>query len=83
MAQNKVNTIEIPEISVILATKGDKVGFLKNCIESLKRQKFRNFEIIVVSKKFPKQLEDLFESEHVRFLEDKGSTLGAAEKLGC
>jgi GT2 family glycosyltransferase len=82
MAENKVNTVETPAISVILATKGDKLGFLKNCIESLKKQKFRNFEIIVVSKRFPKQLEDLFESEHIRFLEEKGSTLGAARNLG-
>jgi glycosyltransferase involved in cell wall biosynthesis len=82
MAENKVNAFETPAISVILATKGDKLGFLKNCIESLKKQKFRNFEIIVVSKRFPKQLEDLFESELIRFLEEKGSTLGAARNLG-
>ena len=82
MAENKVNAVEAPAISVILATKGDKLEFLKNCIESLKKQKFRNFEIIVVSKRFPKQLEDLFESEHIRFLEEKGSTLGAARNLG-
>lgn len=82
MAENKVNNIENPAISVILATKGDKSIFLKNCVESLKRQSFRNFEIIVVSKKFPKQLEDLFESEHIRFFEEKGTTLGAARNLG-
>jgi glycosyltransferase involved in cell wall biosynthesis len=82
MMKNEVNTLEIPAISVILATKGDKLGFLKNCIVSLKKQTFRNFEIIVVSKKFPKQLEDLFESEHMRFLEEKGSTLGAARNFG-
>jgi GT2 family glycosyltransferase len=78
----ELNTFEPPAISVILATKGDKVEFVRNCIESLKKQKFRNFEIILVSKKFPKQLEDLFESEHIEFLEEKGSTLGAARNLG-
>jgi len=82
MAENNINSVEAPEISVILATKGDKLGFLKNCIESLEKQKFSNFEIIVVSKKFPKQLEDLFKSEHIRFLEENGSTLGAARNLG-
>jgi GT2 family glycosyltransferase len=82
MAENKVNAFKTPAISVILATKGNKLGFLKNCIDSLKKQKFRNFEIIIVSKKFPKQFEDLFESEHIRFLEEKGSTLGAARNLG-
>jgi GT2 family glycosyltransferase len=82
MTENNVNTVEIPAISVILATKGDKLEFLKNCIESLKKQKFRNFEIIVVSKRFPKQLENLFESEQIRFIEENGSTLGAARNLG-
>jgi len=82
MTKNEINPVDAPAVSVILATKGDKLDFLKNCIESLKKQKFRNFEIIVVSKKFPKQLEDLFESEHIRFLEEKGSTLGAARNLG-
>ncbi len=82
MTENEVNTVESPEVSVILATKGDKLGFLKNCLESLKKQKFRSFEIIVVSKRFPEQLKDFFESEHIRFLEEKGSTLGAARNLG-
>jgi GT2 family glycosyltransferase len=82
MAENNVDTIVLPAISVVLATKGDKLDFLKKCLESLKKQKFRNFEIIVVSKRFPKPLENLFESEHIRFLEEKGSTLGAARNLG-
>lgn len=82
MAENNVNSVEAPEISIILATKGDKLGFLKNCIESLEKQKFSNFEIIVVSKKFPKQLEDLFKSEHIRFL-GKWIDLGGGEKLRC
>jgi GT2 family glycosyltransferase len=82
MAENKANTVETPAISVIVATRGDKLEFLKNCLRSLKNQKFRNFEIIVVSKKLPKQLEDQFVSEHIRFVEEKGSTLGAARNLG-
>lgn len=82
MTENKANNVETPAISVIVATRGDKLEFLKNCIRSLKNQKFRNFEIIVVSKKFPKQLEGQFEGEHIRFVEEKGSTLGAARNLG-
>ncbi len=82
MVESEVDNVEFPEISVILATKGDKTGFLKNCLDSLKRQKFRNFEIVVVSKSFPKQLEGLFENGRIRFLEEKGSTLGAARNLG-
>lgn len=82
MEENELYNTENPAVSVILATKGDKLGFLKKCIDSLKKQKFRNFEIIVVSKKFPEKLEDLFESEHIRFLKEKGSTLGAARNLG-
>jgi glycosyltransferase involved in cell wall biosynthesis len=81
MAENQINSAEIPAISVILATRGSNIGFLRNCIESLKNQTFRNFEIIVVSKN-PKQLQDLFESEHISFIEEKGSTLGAARNLG-
>ena len=82
MTENKGDAVEFPAISVVLATKGDKLEFLKNCMESLKKQKFRNFEIIVVSKKFPKQLEDMFESEQIKFLKEEGSTLGAARNLG-
>jgi GT2 family glycosyltransferase len=79
---NNLGEAENPIISVILATKGDKLGFLKNCLESLKKQKFRRFEIIVVSKRYPEQLRELFESENVIFLEETGSTLGAARNLG-
>jgi GT2 family glycosyltransferase len=82
MAQNNVRTVESPAVSVILATKGDKLDLLKNCLESLKKQTFRDFEIIVVSKRFPIQLEDLFKSGNVRFIEENGSTLGAARNLG-
>jgi glycosyltransferase involved in cell wall biosynthesis len=82
MTENQFSAVEAPEISVIVATRGDKLEFLKNCIRSLKNQKFRNFEIIVVSKKLPKQLEGQFENEHIRFIEEKGSTLGAARNLG-
>jgi GT2 family glycosyltransferase len=82
MAENNSNFLETPAISVIVATRGDKLEFLKNCLWSLKNQKFRDFEIIVVSKKFPKGLEDLFEKEHISFIEEKGSTLGAARNLG-
>jgi GT2 family glycosyltransferase len=82
MAQNNVGTVESPAVSVILATKGDKLDLLKNCLESLKKQTFRDFEIIVVSKRFPIQLEDLFKSGNVRFIEENGSTLGAARNLG-
>jgi GT2 family glycosyltransferase len=82
MAENKISRVKPPAISVIVATRGDKLGFLKNCLESLNKQKFRNFEIIVVSKKFPEQLKDIFESAHIRFLDEKGSTLGAARNLG-
>jgi GT2 family glycosyltransferase len=82
MAENNSNSLETPAISVIVATRGDKIEFLKNCLLSLKNQQFRNFEIIVVSKRFPKELEDLFETENIRFIEEKGSTLGAARNLG-
>ena len=82
MAENNSNSLETPAISVIVATRGDKLNFLKNCLLSLKNQKFRNFEIIVVSKRFPKELEDLFQAENIRFIEEKGSTLGAARNLG-
>jgi GT2 family glycosyltransferase len=82
MVENNANTVETPAISVIVATKGDKLEFLKNCLVSLKNQTFKNFEIIVVSKRFPKELEELFESEHIIFVEEKGSTLGAARNLG-
>jgi GT2 family glycosyltransferase len=82
MEKNESVAVETPMISVVLATKGDKLDFLKNCLESLKKQKFRHFEIIVVSKKFPKALGELFESERVRFVKETGSTLGAARNLG-
>ena len=82
MTENTINSLENPAISVIVATRGDKLEFLKNCLWSLKNQKFRDFEIIVVSKKFPKGLDDLFEKEHIKFIEEKGSTLGAARNLG-
>jgi glycosyltransferase involved in cell wall biosynthesis len=82
VTENHLNEVESPAISVIIATRGDKIKFLKNCLVSLKNQRYRNFEIIIVSKKLPKELEDLFESERIRFIKEKGSTLGAARNLG-
>jgi GT2 family glycosyltransferase len=82
VTETSINAAEIPAISVILATRGDNLFFLKNCLESLKNQKFKNFEIIVVSKTLPKQLENLFEGEKIRFIQEQGSTLGAARNLG-
>lgn len=73
---------ETPEISVILATRGDKTDLLKNCLDSLKKQKFKDFEIIIVAKKFPQQFQSVLESEQIKFVEEKGTTLGAARNLG-
>ena len=82
MTNNEFNSVATPEISVILATKGDKLDFLEKCIDSLKKQSFQKFEIILVSKKFPEPLRNLIESAHIIFIQENGSTLGAARNLG-
>ena len=37
-----------PAISVVLATKGNKLMLLKRCIKSLQKQTFHEFEIVLV-----------------------------------
>ena len=71
-----------PVISVVLATKGNKLGMLESCLASLQNQTFRDFEVILVYTNFPKQLEELFQTLNVITLKENGSTLGAARNLG-
>lgn len=75
-------TNEAPSISVILATRADKIELLRNCLKSLESQKFRDFEIIIVAKKFPPEIQYMLQTGEVRFVEEKGSTLGAARNIG-
>ncbi len=75
-------TNETPSISVILATRADKIELLRNCLKSLERQEFRDFEIIIVAKKFPPEIQHMLQTGEVRFVEEKGSTLGAARNIG-
>lgn len=71
-----------PAISVVLATKGNKLVLLERCIKSLQNQSFRDFEIILVYKIFPEQLRELFETCNIVTLKENLSTLGAARNLG-
>lgn len=71
-----------PLISVVLATKGNKLALLERCIESLEKQTFREFEIILVYSIFPKGLSELFETCNIFTLKENSSTLGAARNLG-
>jgi GT2 family glycosyltransferase len=71
-----------PEVSVIVATKEDRLEYLKKCLISLKEQEFRNFEVIVVSKRYPDILSNFFESERIIFIKEIGTTLGAARNQG-
>jgi len=70
-----------PLISIVLATKGNKVVLLKNCLKSLQKQTFREFEIVLVYSIFPKGLNEFFEGNISAFKENS-STLSAARNLG-
>jgi GT2 family glycosyltransferase len=69
-------------ISVVLATKGNKIALLERCITSLQNQTFRDFEIVLVYSVFPEQLKELFETCNIATLKENSSTLGAARNLG-
>jgi len=71
-----------PVISIVLATKGNKLSLLESCLKSLQDQTFRDFEVILVYKIFPKQLEELFRTLNVITIKENASTLGAARNLG-
>ncbi len=74
--------VENPKMTVVLVTRGNKLGYLKNCLQSLKAQKFRDFEVVIVTKNIPGEIEALVKSQNIRFVEEKGKTLGAARNLG-
>lgn len=71
-----------PAISVVLATKGTKVVLLEKCIKSLRKQTFKQFEIVLVYSIFPNSLRELFETCNITALKENSSTLGAARNLG-
>lgn len=74
--------LEEPAISIVLATKGNKLAFLKNCLNSLKSQTFRDFEIILVYTIYSEELEEIISLSHLRALKDDSSTLASARNLG-
>ncbi len=69
-------------ISVIVATKGDKLNLLEDCLKSLKNQSFTDFEIILVYSIFSEKLLRLVDQYSVLIFEEHGHTLGAARNLG-
>ncbi len=71
-----------PMISVILATKGNKTELLEQCIRSLLRQTFRDFEIILVYSVYPESIRNLIETNKILALKEPYPTLGAARNLG-
>ncbi len=72
-----------PLISVILATKGNKEELLEKCLDSLLKQNFQEFEIILVYSVFPEGLRGLIESKGIISLKENSTTLGAARNLGA
>jgi GT2 family glycosyltransferase len=81
MSEKEIST-KPPAISVVLATRGDKLEYLNNCLESLKSQKLSDFELILVAKNFPQSLEGKYDVLNLKFIQENGSTLGAARNLG-
>ena len=71
-----------PLISIVLATKGNKVMLLKRCLVSLQKQTFREFEIILIYSIFPDELKEYFVENNIFVLKENGSTLSAARNLG-
>jgi GT2 family glycosyltransferase len=71
-----------PAISVVLATKGNKLMLLKRCIKSLQKQTFHEFEIVLVYSIYPELPRKLFETCNIVTLKENSSTLGAARNLG-
>lgn len=82
MLQKVIYEAAKPAISVVLATKGNKIVLLERCIKSLKKQTFRKFEIILVYSFFPGGLGSVLETDNLVLLKENGSTLGAARNLG-
>jgi len=82
MTDYTINQAIRPSISIVVATKGNKLMLLERCIKSLQNQTFRDFEIILVYKIFPEQLRELFETSNVVVLKESSPTLGAARNLG-
>ncbi len=77
------NTINKPAISVILATKGNKLTLLENCLKSLEQQTFRDFEIILIYSISSAAINEIIEKYGLLAWADTSSTLGAARNLGA
>jgi GT2 family glycosyltransferase len=82
MPEKTIKKAVKPMISIVLATKGNKLVLLERCIKSLKKQTFQEFEINLVYSIFPKGLSELFETCNIFTLKENSSTLSAARNLG-
>jgi glycosyltransferase involved in cell wall biosynthesis len=80
--EKKIKKAVKPVISVVLATKGNKLVLLERCVKSLQNQTFQEFEIVLVYSIFPEQLRELFETCSIITVKENSSTLGAARNLG-
>jgi len=71
-----------PLITVVLATRGDNLTSLKRCLESLQKQTFKNFEVILVYSIQTNELMDLCKAYNITAMKEVSKTLASARNLG-
>lgn len=81
---SEIMSVEIikPAISIVLATKGNKLTLLERCVKSLQKQTFHEYEIILVYSIYSEELDELLQKYGILGLKETGSTLGSARNLG-
>ena len=69
------------KFSVIIPTKGN-TKLLTRCLNSIKSQKFRKFELIIVSNKIDENIYRISKAYRARLIQDRLGTLGNAYLSG-
>jgi len=71
----------MPRVSVVIVT-ANRYEDLKNCLESLKKQSFKDFEIVVVCKKLNDEMREIQRKYEGKFVEQTGIGMSNARNDG-
>lgn len=83
MSKSSLRSDSNPSISIVLATLGKDLNSLRRCLENLKEQTFKNFEIIVVHPYKPEgELVNICKFYNAILVEENSKSLGAARNTG-
>jgi GT2 family glycosyltransferase len=69
--------------SIVLATNGNNLYYLEECLKSIRNQSYKNYEIVVVSSDFNNEIKRIFNLYKIdRIVKDRNEGLASARNQG-